>query len=95
MLNRIKSAEILAFYSGTSTDSRGRRLLDIQQWPDELLESNHDFIQWMFPLLEPSSVHPEAPILDHEVIRAFRAHPELQQTLRRSFQRMLAFTGLI
>jgi hypothetical protein len=93
MRNRIPSSEILAFYSGRSTDPRGRRLLDIQQWPDDLLESNHDFIQWMFPLLEPSSVHPEAPILDHETIREFKAHPELQENLRKSFQRMLAFYG--
>ena len=93
MRNRIPSSEILTFYSGRSTDPRGRRLPDIQQWPDDLLESNHDFIQWMFPLLEPSSVHPEAPILDQETIRAFKAHPELQQNLRESFLRMLAFYG--
>jgi hypothetical protein len=94
MRNRIPSSEILAFYSGRSTDPRGRRLLDIQQWPDDLLESNHDFIQWMFPLMEPSSVHPEAPILDQETIREFKAHSELQQNLRASFRRMLAFYGL-
>ncbi len=93
MRNRIPSSEILAFYSGTSTDPRGRRLLDIQKWPDDLLESNHDFIQWMFPLLEPSSVHPEAPVLDQETIREFRAQPALQQHLRESFLRMLAFYG--
>ncbi len=93
MRNRIPSSEILAFYSGTSTDPRGRRLLDIQKWPDDLLESNHDFIQWMFPLLEPSSVHPEAPVLDQETIREFKAQPVLQQHLRESFLRMLAFYG--
>jgi hypothetical protein len=93
MRNRIPSSEILTFYSGRSSDPRGRRLLEIQQWPDDLLESNHDFIQWMFPLLEPSSVHPDAPILDQETIREFKAHPELQQKLRESFLRMLAFYG--
>jgi hypothetical protein len=93
MRNRIPSSEILAFYSGRSADPRGRRLSEIQQWPDDLLESNHDFIQWMFPLLEPSSVHPDAPILDQETIREFNAHPELQQNLRASFLRMLAFYG--
>ncbi len=93
MRNRIPSSEILAFYRGSSSDPRGRRLMDIQQWPDDLLESNHDFIQWMFPLMEPSSVHPEAPILDQETIREFKAHPELQQNLRESFLRMLAFYG--
>ena len=93
MRNRIPSSEILTFYSGRSTDPRGRRLLDIQQWPDDRLESNHDFIQWMFPLLEPSSVHPEAPILDQETIREFKARPELRQNLLESFRRMLTFYG--
>ena len=93
MRNRIPSSEIIAFYSGRSTDPRGRRLQDVQQWPDDSLESNHDFIQWMFPLLEPSSVHPEAPILDQETIREFKARPELQQNLRESFLRMLVFYG--
>jgi len=93
MRNRIPSSEIVAFYSGKSSDPRGRRLVDIQQFPDDLLELNHDFIQWMFPLLEPSSVHPEAPILDQETIREFKSRSELQQNLRASFLRMLAFYG--
>jgi Opioid growth factor receptor (OGFr) conserved region len=93
MRNRIPSSEILAFYRGDSTDHRGRRLTDILLWPDDLLELNHDFIQWMFPLVEASSVHPEAPILDQETIREFKAHPELLENLRASFRRMLAFYG--
>ena len=93
MRNRIPSSEILAFYGGKSADCRGRCLPDIQGWSDELLESNHDFIQWMFPLLEASSVHPEAPILDQETICEFKGRPELQQNLRASFLRMLAFYG--
>jgi Opioid growth factor receptor (OGFr) conserved region len=93
MRHRIPSSEILTFYAGTSADPAGRRLPEIQQWPDPLLEANHDFIQWMFPIMEPSSVHPEAPVLDQETIRAFKARPELQQNLRSSFLRMLAFYG--
>ncbi len=93
MRHRIPSSEILTFYAGTSADPSGRRLPDIQQWPDNLLEANHDFIQWMFPLVEPSSVHPEAPTLDQETIRAFKARADLQENLRNSFLRMLAFYG--
>lgn len=93
MRHRIPSSEVLAFYSDTSTDANGRRLHEILGWPDAQIELNHDFIQWLFPLLEPSSIHPDAPILDQETIREFRAHPELQQNLRESFQRMLAFYG--
>jgi hypothetical protein len=55
---------IIAFYSGEAPDDRGRFLREIQQWPDQRLESVHDFIQWMFPLTEPSPVNPDAPVLD-------------------------------
>lgn len=66
----------------------------IQQWPDRRLEEVHDFIQWLFPLAEPSPVNPLAPVLDPETVQAFAADPELRQNLRRSFVRMLRFYGL-
>jgi hypothetical protein len=81
---------ILAFQSGLAADGRGRYLRDIQQWPDERLEMVHDFIQWMFPLPEPSGVNPDAPVLDRATIAAFESAAEL----RTSFLRMLSFYGL-
>ena len=54
----------------------------------------HDFIQWLFPLAEPSPVNPLAPVLDRETLKAFAAQPELRQNLRLSFVRMLRFYGL-
>ncbi len=85
---------IIAFYSGEAPDDRGRFLGEIQAWPDERLESVHDFIQWMFPLNEPSAVNPRAPVLERETIDEFRSRPELQGNVRASFQRMLRFYGL-
>lgn len=85
---------ILDFHSGAGTDDRGRYLREIQRWPDERLEYVHDFIQWMFPLVEPSGVNPSAPVLDRPTIREFHASPELLQNLRASFLRMLRFYGL-
>jgi len=86
--------EILDFYSGAAPDDRGRTLADIQTWPDSELEDVHSYIQWLFPLLEPSPVNPSAPVLDRETIAEFRARPELVQNLRKSFLRMLTFYGL-
>jgi hypothetical protein len=82
---------IIAFYSGEEPDDRGRFLREIQEWPDERLESVHDFIQWMFPLTEPSGVNPRAPVLDRETIQEFRSRPKLQENLRTSFRRMQRF----
>jgi hypothetical protein len=86
--------EILDFYSGAAADDRGRMLTDIQQWSDTELEDVHSYIQWLFPLREPSPVNPSAPVLDREIIAEFRAHPELVERLRASFLRMLSFYGL-
>jgi hypothetical protein len=90
----MKSAnEILRFYSSEGNDDRGRSLAEIQAWPDDLLESVHDFVQWMFPLRERSAFNPDAPVLDDNAIRQFRSSPKLRANLRLSFNRMLRFYG--
>jgi hypothetical protein len=85
---------LVEFYSGRAPDHAGRFLHEIQQWPDERLEAVHDFIQWLFPLAEPSPVNPLAPVLDRKTIEAFAAQPELRRSLRISFVHMLRFYGL-
>jgi len=85
---------LLAFYAGSGTDHRGRRLDDILRRDDAWLEVTHDFIQWLFPLRERSGVLPSAPLVDDETARAFAADPGLRAALSRSFARMLAFYGL-
>jgi len=86
-----ESSWIIRFYEGEAPDDRGRSLRQIWRWPDEKFERVHDYIEWLFPLPEPSSFNPEAPILDEETIREFRTRPELRASLRSSFLRMLAF----
>jgi hypothetical protein len=88
------SRALLGFYSGDLPDHRGRFLADILQWPDDRLESVHDFVQWLFPLSEPSPVNPHAPVLDAATIAVFRERPELQRNLHLSFLRMIRFYGL-
>ena len=92
-LDRVAN-RILSFYGGAGEDHAGRRWDDILRWPDERLEQVHDFIQWLFPLPEPSPVNPLAPVLDRETIAAFAARPELRANLRASLERMLRFYGL-
>src|SRR4051812_18614981 len=84
-------SELVKFYSGAAPDDRGRFLSEIQGWPDHRLEQVHDFIQWLFPLREPSGANPDAPALDDADIREFRSSPELQSNLRASYLRMLSF----
>jgi hypothetical protein len=85
---------LLAFYEGTGADHRGRRIGDILQFSLAELEEVHDYIQWLFPLNEPSAVMPKAPLVDAECIRAFTDDAKLTDTMRLSFETMLAFYGL-
>lgn len=85
------NARLIEFLSGTCPDSEGRRLNDIVAWPDERLEHVHDFIQWLFPLVEPSPVNPSAPVLDAATTAALRAQPEALANLRAAYRRMLRF----
>jgi hypothetical protein len=88
-------SQLVDFYRGTGTDSEGRRLDDILAWRDGQLEAVHDFIQWLFPLPEPSRFNPDAPLLTPEEIATFRDDPALRANLRRSFERILSFLGLM
>jgi hypothetical protein len=83
---------LVRFYRGNGVDTRGRTLDDILAWDDEQLEAVHDYIQWLFPLDEPSRFNPSAPLLTPADRAAFR-QPALAANLRRSLERMLAFYG--
>jgi hypothetical protein len=87
-------SRLVDFHRGTATDSEGRWLRDLWKWNDDDLEAVHDFIQWMFPLPEPSQFNPDAPLLTEEDIAAFRADATLRANLRCSYDRILSFVGL-
>jgi hypothetical protein len=80
-------ARLLNFYRGQGTDTEGRLLKDIWAWGDDDLEAVHDFIQWLFPLPEPSRFNPDAPRLTEHDITAFRSEDILRANLGQSFTR--------
>jgi hypothetical protein len=88
------NSPIIEFYLGAAPDHRGRYLREIQQWADDQLESVHDYIQWLFPLPEPSGFNAAAPTLTRASIHEFQMRRELQNHLRSSFLRMMSFYGL-
>lgn len=85
---------LVRFYRRAWDDHRGRSLSDIRAFDTERLEGTHDYIQWLFPLPEPSGASAHAPILSREDIATFAADPALREELRRSLDVMLAFYGL-
>jgi hypothetical protein len=87
------SKSILSFYSNQPIDHSNRKLEDIWKFNDDELEGYHTYIQWLFPLTEPSAYNFAAPVLDKGVILEFRQSPVLQQRLLASLQVMLKFYG--
>lgn len=85
---------IVAFYEETGRDAEGRTLSEILAWDDDALEEVHDYIQWLFPLREPSRFNPDAPLLDPAQAAVFQNTPGLQRKVRQAFERMLTFYGM-
>ena len=86
-------SRLVDFYRGQGTDSEGRTLKEIWAWNNDDLEDVHDFIQWLFPLPEPSQFNPNAPLLTHDDIGAFKGDSVLQANLLKSFDRIMGFLG--
>jgi len=76
--------DILHFLEGAIPDGRGRTLSMIMAFDDQAIESTHDFIQWIFPLDEPSRSHPGAPVLDLFEIEEIKSSEVAQENLMQS-----------
>ena len=87
-------SRLVAFYRGNGRDHRGRALSDIHEFDFYELEFNHDYIQWLFPLPEPSGASASAPLLSSDDIESFISDNALQRALLHSLQLMLQFYGL-
>ena len=56
--------DIVGFLEGKTPDQRGRMLSMLWNQTDDEAETIHDYIQWMFPLDEPSQAVNGAPVLN-------------------------------
>ncbi|KAK8069989.1 hypothetical protein PG994_006605 [Apiospora phragmitis] len=77
-------------------DVGGRTLDQILGWRDTRLESQHDYIQILFPLPEGSIFNEWAPVIDEETflyLRQDNNSHNFQPSMRRVLTRMLTFYG--
>ena len=82
-------SQLSEFYNLRGDDFEGRVLGEIWGWPNDLLEEEHDYIQWLFPLKEASQFNPNAPLLTDEDIEEID-----KDNVRRSFEVMCNFYGV-
>ncbi|XP_038186119.1 opioid growth factor receptor [Arvicola amphibius] len=67
----------------------------LEHWKDnyELLEENHSYIQWLFPLREPG-VNWHAKPLTLKEIEEFKRSKEVKERLVQAYELMLGFYGI-
>ena len=87
-------SKIVDFYIGSGTDHKLRSWAEIVSKNDDWLESEHDFIQWLFPLRESSKFFKFAPILTDEDISILKMEPLFKKRMATSFFVMMSFFGL-
>lgn len=82
---------ILDFYNGKEAEGCNHRLPDAWEYPYARHEREHDLIQWLFPLNEPSDHNPDAPILTDEDIKEFRTSDVLRWRVLTSVHTFMKF----
>lgn len=87
-------SRITDFYRGSGQDGFGRLIGYTWAFGHDKLERVHDFIQWLFPLREPSAHSHDAPTLSDKDVEDFRSDKDIRDRLRVSLDLMLEFYGL-
>ena len=82
---------ILGFYRGVAPHPDGMMFKDALYMPNEEWERCHNYVQWFFPLPEPSKMHFDAPVADDSVYEAFKSEPLLRANLVLAVGRYLKF----
>lgn len=82
---------ILNFLQQKEPDIYGRMLSDIWAFNDAKIESEHNFIQWIFPTTTPSASVPGSPVLDIEEVRLIRKSEAALENLYTSADWYFAF----
>lgn len=89
-----EESTLIKFFRGDRTDHAGRTIEDILALDDFWLEHTHDYLQWIFPIPEPSQYNARVPVLTREDRAWFRTDRRLRAQQTRALDRMLAFYGL-
>jgi hypothetical protein len=90
-LGRRARSPLVAFHCHDGADHAGRRHADILAFSDDDMHGEHDFIQWLFPLPEPSRAVHGAPILTGKDLSAMRPSKVCQARLAAARGRMMEF----
>ena len=83
--------DIVGFYMGSVRNQEGYSLDEIMNFDGNQLEQCHSYIQWLFPLDEPSFAVPSSPILNKHQIEEIRDNTDIQDKVIEALNLMIKF----
>lgn len=84
-------SKIVDFLEGSGEGPHGFLFSQVLLYTDPRLESDHNYIQWLFPLKEESQCVPDSPTLTDADVGAILQSPQAQQNLTTGYFLMLRF----
>ncbi len=82
---------VVSFLDGSKVDNNERTFDFVMQQDDDWFESEHNYIQWLFPLLEESYNVYEAPVLDLTEVTLIRNNQVALENQIKALGRMVVF----
>ena len=82
---------VTLFLCGEGVGPSGRLLSEVLAYDDDILEREHNYIQWLFPLTEESQQVHDTPVLTVEEVVAIRSDQLALEHQLRAVERMLQF----
>jgi len=86
-------APVVKFFHGEK-DPLGRTHDEMMSYSFERMEECHDYVQWMWPLHEPSAFAVVFPVLTEAQAAILQASPEARNRMNASLKRFRQFYGL-
>lgn len=83
-------SDIIDFYRDEGQGAN-RTFEQIMVLDDIALEYAHDWVQWAFPLPEPSRAQPSSPVMVEADIEAFKTDELMRANVARMFDRWMLF----
>ena len=88
------SSALIAFYTGEGFDPHGRTFTSLLAFDDNQLEEEHNFVQYLFPLHQPSSMINDAPVLTPELALLLSSNPIARDRFLAAIRLFRRFLGV-
>jgi len=84
-------SDLIRFYRDRAPAGRGQTLAGILSYTDLKMEQTHDWVQWCFPLPQPSQFQPQSPLLTSADIEVFKEDLLVQANVVVALERFAEF----